>query len=260
MNIPDWPEPIADALSSFATDGTDFRTASESNVYRFEDGSGNAVYVKVQGKTWSPPLARERDIMVWLSGKLPVPKVVAYHKEDKTEYLVTGALEGLPSHDRKTHVNKQHLVEALAHQLHQIHAVSIEDCPFDRTPDALISLGRERIAGGIVTQHMIDEVELTGSPERALDEMADRKPTSDKYVFTHGDYCLPNILIENSRASGLIDLGYAGVGDRHRDFECAYYSVRRNLGEEWVTPFFEAYGVSPDEDKLNWYGQISAFH
>jgi aminoglycoside phosphotransferase len=55
-------------------------------------------------------------------------------------------------------------------------------------------------------------------------------------------------------------LGYVGIGDPYRDFISAKYSVRRNLGEEWVQPFFDAFGIeSPDEQKLAWYRQIQAF-
>ena len=101
---------------------------------------------------------------------------------------------------------------------------------------------------------------LTGSPVEALDDLENRIPDVERPVTTHGDYCLPNIIIHGDQVSGFIDLGYVGIGDPYRDFISAKYSVRRNLGEEWVQPFFDAFGIeSPDEQKLAWYRQIQAF-
>jgi aminoglycoside phosphotransferase len=85
-------------------------------------------------------------------------------------------------------------------------------------------------------------------------------PSLEGPVITHGDYCLPNVLIHNHKVSGFIDLGYFGFGDPYRDFIAAQYSVRRNLGEGWIAPFFKAFGVGPlNEEKLRWYRQIQAF-
>ena len=198
--------------------------------------------------------------MDWLLEKLRVPEVLAYCREDDTEYLVTTGLYGISSEHRECHIDKRRLIEQLADSLRAIHDIPISDCPLDRIPATLIERGRQRIRSGVVTQKMIEDEGLTGSPDEALSILERRAPALVGPVFTHGDYCLPNVMIFEDEISGFIDLGYAGLGDPYRDFIAAQYSIRRNLGEEWAQPFFDAYGVeSLDESRLQWYRQIQAF-
>ena len=85
-------------------------------------------------------------------------------------------------------------------------------------------------------------------------------PAEQDLGFTHGDYCLPNILIHEGRLSGIIDWGYAGIGDRYRDFVEVYYTIRRNLGTGWIPVFFEEYGLRElDWDKLRMYQKVHDF-
>ena len=255
------PEPIKAVLSGFGSSGENLKTASESDVFRYVHAdTWVVVFIKIQRPSWSPPLSIERDAMAWLDQKLSVPEVVAYCEEDSVEYLVTKALPGISSHERSCHGNKQRLVEQLAESLHTIHALPTQDCPFDRTPRTLIAGGRDRIEAELITTEMVADEELTGSPGEALDELERRIPNLEGPVTTHGDYCLPNVMIHDNQISGFIDLGYLGIGDPYRDFVAAQYSIRRNLGEEWVQPFFDAYGrKSLDEEKLQWYRQIQTF-
>jgi kanamycin kinase/aminoglycoside 3'-phosphotransferase-2 len=153
--------------------------------------------------------------------------VAAYHKENATEYLVTTRLSGIDASETDLHSDKAAVIRLFAESLRTLHALEAEDCPQNWTPESSIERGRRRVADGP--------------------------------VFTHGDYCMPNILIHDSRLSGNVDLGYAGLGDPYRDFVSTYYTVRRNLGEEWITPFFEAYGVQIDPQKMEWYRWLHAF-
>jgi aminoglycoside phosphotransferase len=48
-------------------------------------------------------------------------------------------------------------------------------------------------------------------------------------TLLHGDYCLPNIILDNWKFSGFIDLGNGGVGDRHVGLFWAIWTLRYNL-------------------------------
>ncbi|MDP6039788.1 MAG: phosphotransferase, partial [Candidatus Latescibacteria bacterium] len=149
-------------------------------------------------------------------------------------------------------------VGILAEGLRAIHRVEIEKCPFpDCSADALISNVEHNIAKGIVTAEVLAEYNDSRTLDEALAEARSTKPEFEDLVLTHGDYCLPNIMIDNGALSGFIDWGSVGIGGRHRDFAAVEYSVRRNFGAEWVEPFFDAYGQKYfDEDIMAFYRAI----
>ena len=69
------------------------------------------------------------------------------------------------------------------------------------------------------------------------------RPCEDDLMFSHGDYCLPNILLRDNQVNGFIDFGRAGISDRYNDLAIASRSIRYNLGEDYETLFFEYYGL-----------------
>lgn len=71
----------------------------------------------------------------------------------------------------------------------------------------------------------------------------------------HGDYCLPNIFLDQDyRFCGFLDMGRAGVGDRHYDLFWGRWSLAYNLGsDKYGDLFYEAYGnevIDPERLKL----------
>ncbi len=69
--------------------------------------------------------------------------------------------------------------------------------------------------------------------------------TPSSQVLVHGDYCLPNILLNNWQFSGFLDVGGGGIGDRHLDLYWGAWSILYNLKEKrWCTRFLDAYGRS----------------
>lgn len=77
-------------------------------------------------------------------------------------------------------------------------------------------------------------------------------------VFIHGDFCLPNIILDNWKFSTFIDLGLAGVGDRHIDIYWALWSINHNLKTDKYTDYFlNLYGSDNyDKDVLKKVAEI----
>ncbi len=69
------------------------------------------------------------------------------------------------------------------------------------------------------------------------------------HVLIHGDYCLPNVLVEDGRLSALIDLGLAGLGDPQDDLAAGVWTLQYNFGPGHAREFLDAYGWPPMSDR-----------
>jgi len=253
-----YPEEITQLLDGYETFGENHRTSSEAEIYLYQKSGSVDLFLKIRSGDVDAPLVNEKEAMVWLDGKLPVPRVVGYCQVKKKEYLLTEGIEGTSSYLEPHRSDTERTVRILVEGLKDIHAVDITDCPFpNRCADALVEEAERNVAEGVVTAEFLAENGDDRTVGEALAEIKMLKPNEETMVFTHGDYCLPNILLHQGELAGFIDWGSVGGGDRHRDFVAAKYSVHRNLGAEWVAPFFDLYGTEHlDEDKLAFYDAI----
>ena len=70
-------------------------------------------------------------------------------------------------------------------------------------------------------------------------------------TLLHGDYCLPNIMLENWRFTGFIDLGRGGIGDRHIDLFWGAWTLEFNLHtDKYGSRFLDAYGRDRVEEEM----------
>ena len=253
-----FPEDIKQLLEGYETSGENHRTSSVAEIFLFEKSGSVDLFLKIQSGDVDAPLINEKRAMDWLDGKLPVPRVVGYCKEGEKEYLLTERIEGTSSYLEPHRSDPERTVRILVEGLKAIHAVDIEGCPFPRRCASVLVEEAERNVGeGVVTTEFLADNGDGRTVDEALAEIRALKPKEETMVFTHGDYCLPNIMIYEGELAGFIDWGSVGIGDRHRDFEAAKWSVHRNLGAEWVEPFFELYGSEYlDRDRLAFYEAI----
>jgi aminoglycoside phosphotransferase len=68
-------------------------------------------------------------------------------------------------------------------------------------------------------------------------------------VLIHGDFCLPNVLIEDGRLSGLVDVGRSGLGDPRDDLAAGLWTLHYNFGHGYGRHFLEAYGAPTMSDQ-----------
>ena len=214
-----------------------FYYQSNAVIYRLHNDS-ETLYLKIINP--SSHLEQEYKILKWIDGRLSVPKPIYYDRVDLTEYLLTTQINGTPVYQLEEN-KREKAVCILADALNMIHKLDTDGCPYSHSIDRILLAGYQAY------------------PEKSglISRLEDIKP-EENLTFTHGDYCLPNILVDNGRLGGLIDWDYAGVGDPYRDYVSCITSLQRNFGvkisdDVWIPLFLEELGVKIDEEKLSYF-------
>jgi len=208
---------------------------------------------------------KQVQMMQWLEGKIPVPKVLACEEANGKYYLLMSRISGEMSCDTYYLEHPQILLEGLACGLKMLWEVDIKDCPYRRDLDAVLEEARMRVQNGLVD---VDNVEPTTfdeggfeNPRHLLEWLENHRPIFEP-VLSHGDYCLPNIFLKNGRIEGFIDLGNAGIGDKWNDIALCYRSLKHNFdgtyGGKVYEDFnpdllFEKLGIEPDWEKIKYF-------
>jgi len=220
---------------------------SSSKVYLFDD-----MVLKIDQT--HPEFIKEIQVLHFLQGKLPVPKILFEHKDLHHTYLLMERIQGQMLSDDIFTQNPVLLVECLVDGLKALWNVPIEDCPFDE------SIARKlETAAHHVKTHQVDmddwdrDFNDFDSPEALLAYLINNQSVEDQ-VFSHGDYCLPNILYESHHLKGMIDLGRAGISSKWQDISLAVRSLQYNLGtDQYTSLFFEKLGITPNHHLIRYY-------
>jgi kanamycin kinase/aminoglycoside 3'-phosphotransferase-2 len=219
-------------------------------------------YLKIAEQRSEQDLYPEVSRLLWLRGRLPVPEVVYWGEDDTRQYLLISGVPGLVLYDDSLRDQLPALMRLYAAALHQIHAIPVEGCPFDMRLDVKIAQAAQRLKTGAVDEDNFDPERRDRTAQSAFREVLATRPKAEDLVFTHGDYCTPNVLIDPDAMtlSGLIDWGRAGVADRYQDLALAARSIDYNFSAEWIKSFYDAYGLSEvDQTKVAFYKLLDEF-
>lgn len=208
-------------------------------------------------------------MMRWLHGKLSVPRIIAADCVDGMRYLLMSRIEGKYLCDSVILDDQERLAWLAAEGLKQLWSVDITDCPTSRTLDNKFEEIEAGLRGGWITKEQAGQPETYGpggfdSPAQLFDWLVKHRPV-EELVLSHGDYCLPNLIADESGITGFIDLGFAGVADKWVDIEKGLWSMWANSTGQFGGKkrdfdrqmFFDALGVQPDEEKLRYYGLLN---
>jgi aminoglycoside phosphotransferase len=235
---------------------------SGAGVFHIERRGQPDQYLKIGERHSEQDLHPELSRLIWLRGRLPVPEVIYWAEDDSRQNLLISAVSGLTLYDESLRDQLPALMRLYASALHQIHNLPVESCPFDMRLDVKIAQAGQRLQDGAVDAENFDPERQGRTAQSAFREMRATRPGDEDLVFTHGDYCTPNVLIDpdTMTLSGLIDWGRAGVADRYQDIALAARSIDYNFGAEWIKPFYDAYGLSEvDGAKVAFYKLLDEF-
>ncbi|MFN2392567.1 MAG: APH(3') family aminoglycoside O-phosphotransferase [Pyrinomonadaceae bacterium] len=254
----DLPPTLAQAVSGYAWQQIHIGYSS-AQVFRLKAKNKNSLYLKIDSSASKHSLLQEKLKLEWLKTQLPVAEVLLFAEDEDNEYLLLSEISGVPASDDSLKIDIPRIIEQLTNGLKKIHELPIENCPFDARLDYKIEIARERMIKGLVDEEDFDEERQGGTAENLFQELLTTKPVDEDLVFTHGDYCLPNVLIEDGKLSGFVDWSGAGVADRYQDIALLTRSVWYNFGEDLTENVFEIYGIEPNWKKIDFYKLLDEF-
>lgn len=231
---------------------------SGSGIFLFPDR-----VLKVQED--SEEAASELQAMQWLSGRLSVPEVIAHQCEEGKSYLLMTRAAGRMACDKCYMRNPEKLTELLSQALQELWQVDISACPLDWRLDRKLKVAHFYVENNLVdTENVEPETFGPGgfkNPEDLLQWLTTHRP-AEELVLSHGDFCLPNIYIEDNGKFSFIDLGRTGIADKWQDIALCYRSLKHNYagkygGKEYPgfipEMLFEKLGLEPDWEKIRYY-------
>lgn len=259
MTISDLPSAITAHLVGYTAE-RDTLGYSGATVYRCDAPGREPLFLKYAAGPVRQDIADEHARLRWVAGRLPVPAVRAYAEMDGTTFLLMTAIPGRDTSKDDYGADVPAMVRELAAGLRLIHDTPADGCPFDHRLAAQIQRARARLDAGLVRTEDFDHMHAGRDPHELFAELLERAAaTHEDVVLTHGDACLPNVLLDAGCLAGFCDMGRLGMGDRYRDLALAARSLTYNWGAEHVPLLFDAYGLAPDQDKIALYMLLDEF-
>lgn len=178
-------------------------------------------------------------------------EVLHYGTAGGHDWLLTARIAGEDCTDPQYTSDPKRLCDTAAGLLRALHETDGRDCPVQ---DRNLSYAKA-VRKGFSELHYEPDL-FRGLWEFPSFEEAKRAAEEGmrllkRDVLLHGDYCLPNIILDDWRFSGFIDVGNGGIGDRHIDILWGIWTLNYNLGTtKYTGRFMDAYGRDRIEEEM----------
>jgi len=181
-------------------------------------------------------------VMTRFFGEKGLGATVLSYLSREHDWLLTERVPGEDCTYAQYLENPTRLCDTIATLLRSLHETDFQNCPVPgRTAEYLATAERNFLSGHYDTSLTPDKPCPHAAESWRIVEEGKHLLKCD--TLLHGDYCLPNIMLDDWRFSGFIDLDGAGVGDRHIDLFWGAWTLRFNLHtDRYRERFFDAYG------------------
>ncbi|WP_169172395.1 aminoglycoside 3'-phosphotransferase [Bifidobacterium oedipodis] len=190
-------------------------------------------------------LKREVELTRFFHARGLATEVLRYEQDTtrKCDWMLTRRLPGEDCTATQYMEQPERLVELMAERLTLLHTMPTDGCPVpNHTSRYLTRAEAGQRIGRADPSFFTNMFGLASLDEirRVIDE---RRQLLHTDTLLHGDYCLPNIILDNWQFSGFVDLDSGGVGDRHVDVFWALWTLRFNFHtDQYDDRFLDAYG------------------
>lgn len=233
----------------------DSSSSPEARVLYIDRGPG--MFVKIGAEN---SLEREAVMTHYFHGKGLSCPVLSYLTEGGKDYLLTERIPGEDCVFDKYLSDPKKLCEKTAALLRQLHETDYSDCPVKDRLDTYKASVKKGLASGKFEADLFEGIFNFKNYDEAKRLAVEGLRSLQADALIHGDYCLPNIILDDWKLSGYIDLGNGGVGDRHIDITWGIWTLKYNLGTaEYSQRFIDAYGRDMvDTEKLRLIAAMEA--
>ncbi len=216
----------------------DSSCSPEARVYYIDKDDGYYLKIAEGGS-----LFRECEMTKYFHSRALGTEVLGYMTVGSRDMLLTRRMRG-EDLTHPTYLSEpKRLCDMLAVRLRELHEMTTVGCPVtDRVGEYLARAKSNFNTGCYDKSHFPDSFGYR-SAEEAWSVLSRGGRLLKNEVLIHGDYCLPNIMLDEWDFVGFIDVDGAGIGDRHIDLFWGAWTLSFNLGtDEYRERFFDAYG------------------
>ena len=223
----------------------DSSCSPESRVYFIDQEGGYYLKNAARGS-----LKREAEMTEYFHRKGLGTEVLSYISGE-SDILLTRAVKGEDCTHEMYKLNPKRLCDILAERLRSLHETDCSDCPVQDRVSEYIALAEANYKADTYNKEHFPDSFGYASGEAAYKALSEGKHLLKNEVLMHGDYCMPNVMLDSWKFSGFIDVDHGGVGDRHIDLFWGRWSLGFNLGTyEYSHRFFDAYGRDKIDDEI----------
>ena len=223
----------------------DSSCSPEARVYYIEKDGG--YYLKSSPKG---TLETESKMTDYFHKKGLSSAMLSYLSTDR-DWMLTERVAGEDCTFAQYREDPKRLAETTATLLRSLHETDYTDCPIPNRISTYLDTADKNFKAGLFDTHIFTEEFTFPTASSAWEYLQKNKHYLKTDTLLHGDYCLPNIMLDNWRFSGFIDVGNGGVGDRHIDLFWGAWTLWFNLKtNEYRERFFDAYGRDKLEPEL----------
>ena len=236
VNIADFPTPFASVLQNARV--FDSSCSPEARVFYIARDGG--LFLK---RSPAGTLEKEAMQMRYFHEKGLSARVLDYRAENGFDWLLTARVAGEDCTHADYLADPARLCDLIATRLRALHELPHADCPVQNHTANYTATVEKNAQNGIFDSDYLLPAMKGLDKKEALAYFEANKHLLQTDTLLHGDYCLPNILLDGWNFSGFIDLGNGGVGDRHVDLYWGAWTLAFNLGtDRYRDRFFDAYG------------------
>jgi len=180
---------------------------------------------------------------------------------NKKDWMLTTKVHGEDGAMKKHTDDPKRLCDIFAERLAILHATDFSDCPIINHTALYLESAKNNMLNGTYNKSNFPDSWGYASANEAWAVVEKSGHLLKTDTLLHGDYCLPNIILNNWKFAGFIDIDQGGVGDRHVDIFWALWSLNYNLKtHDYRQRFIDAYGRdNVDEDMLRVVAAVEVF-